>query len=304
MHLTFLGTGGAWGLPELNCDCFICRQMRRKNETRQRTALLLQGTENLLVDCGPDIAAQLSRHHVPRPDAVLITHEHGDHYVGLDELFSYKRTAPKEGFAPIPVYLTAQSRQTIRLRFDYLEEIGVIRTFAVNPGKPFRTADFEITPFKTDHGAFASGSIGYILKNQTMRLVYTSDFVDVPEDIFGLFQPDYLIIQSFYFNEPVDNHGRHMSFQRALDFIRRWQPKKETFLVHIGDADWVPDDPANHAVKKKSAPNPMKSPLDGRPYPVPLDHAQWQAQVDRIIRDFGLAHKITVAHDDLVVELK
>jgi phosphoribosyl 1,2-cyclic phosphate phosphodiesterase len=96
MHLTFLETGGAWGLPELNCDCFICRQMRRKNETRQRTALLLQGAENLLVDCGPDIAAQLSRHSVPRPDAVLITHEHGDHYIGLDELFSYKITVARD----------------------------------------------------------------------------------------------------------------------------------------------------------------------------------------------------------------
>jgi phosphoribosyl 1,2-cyclic phosphate phosphodiesterase len=304
MRLTFLGTGGAWGLPELNCDCLICRHMRLKNETRQRTALLLQGAGNLLIDCGPDIARQLSRHAVPKPDAVLITHEHGDHYIGLDELFSYKRTAPQQAYAPIPVYLTAQSWQTIRLRFGYLEQLGVIRTVAANPAQPFRAAGFEITPFKTNHGPFASGSIGYIVKQQNSRLVYTSDFVDLPVEIPDLFRPDYLIIQSFYFNEPVDNHGCHLSFQRALEFIRRWQPQKETFLVHFGDADRLPDDPANAMLKKKSAPDPLRSPQDGRPYAAPRDGNQWQERVHQIIRDYQLPFKITAARDDLVVELE
>ena len=35
MDITFLGTGGAWGVPELNCDCLICREMRRKGEKRE-----------------------------------------------------------------------------------------------------------------------------------------------------------------------------------------------------------------------------------------------------------------------------
>ncbi|MBW1919217.1 MAG: MBL fold metallo-hydrolase, partial [Deltaproteobacteria bacterium] len=86
MKLTFLGTGGAWGLPELNCDCRICRQMRLGNEKRERTALLLTHESSLLIDCGPDIRDQLCRHSVSRLDAVLITHEHGDHYLGMDEL--------------------------------------------------------------------------------------------------------------------------------------------------------------------------------------------------------------------------
>ena len=96
MKLTFLGTGGTWGLPELNCDCMICRDMRQKQEKRERTALLFSGRSNLLIDCGPDIAAQLSRHAVRRLDGVLITHEHGDHYIGLTSSFP-TREPPLEG---------------------------------------------------------------------------------------------------------------------------------------------------------------------------------------------------------------
>jgi phosphoribosyl 1,2-cyclic phosphate phosphodiesterase len=309
MLLTFLGTGGAWGLPELNCDCLICRQMRRKNEKRQRTALFLQNGKNLLIDCGPDIATQLSRHSIQKPDALLITHEHGDHYIGLDELFSYKRTAPKQHFEPVPVYLTAQSWQTIEPRFDYLADMGVIKINLVNPSIAFRFEEYEIIPFKTNHGAFAAGSVGYIIKTknpqgQAVRLVYTSDFVDIADPIQELFQPDYLIIQSFFFNEPHDNHGHHMSFQKALDFIQRWQPQKQTFLVHLGDADMIPEDPANNMAKKKSAPHPLTCPRDGRPYPPPLDQVQWQERVNQIIRDYKLTFKITVARDDLVVKLE
>ncbi len=151
MNLIFLGTGGAWGLPELNCDCMICREMRQKKERRQRTTFLLSGKTNLLVDCGPDIASQLSRHKIARPDAVLITHEHGDHYMGLDELFSYKRACTRGEFEPIPIYLTAKSWEVVRARFGYLEEMDVIKIHEIEPMKSFSFEEFEFFPFKTFH---------------------------------------------------------------------------------------------------------------------------------------------------------
>jgi phosphoribosyl 1,2-cyclic phosphate phosphodiesterase len=50
MNITFLGTGGAWGVPEINCDCLICREMREREEKRERTALLISNKTNLLLD--------------------------------------------------------------------------------------------------------------------------------------------------------------------------------------------------------------------------------------------------------------
>ncbi len=308
MDLIFLGTGAAWSLPELNCDCVICREMRRNGERRQRTAFLLSGKTNLLVDCGPDIASQLSRHQIDRLDAVLITHEHGDHYMGLDELFSYKRTRARGEFEPTVVYMTQKSWEVVRDRFGYLEEMGVIKVQEIEPGSAYAFGEFAFVPFKTNHGPFALGSVGFIIRTRSrgsreVRLVYTSDFEDLPETHPDLIHPDYLIIQSFWLNEPIVNRPHHMSFQGALKFIEQWKPELETFLVHMGDGDMVPGDPANRMLKKYKPADPLRNPKSGDPYPVPLNQEQWQKTIDQISADRHLPFKITVAHDDLRIQL-
>ncbi|MBU0989629.1 MAG: MBL fold metallo-hydrolase [Proteobacteria bacterium] len=308
MDITFLGTGGAWGVPELNCDCFICREMRRKGEKRERTSLLLSNKTRLLIDCGPDAKSQLSRQQVDTIDGVLITHEHTDHYIGLDELFAYKRNGPRGSFSPIPVYLTHGSHEVIRKRFDYLEDMEVIKACHIAPNRRFTAGEVEVLPFDTYHGAFAGGSVGFLVRfkdvsGTDIRIVYTSDFSEIPDPPSEIFNPDYLIIQSFWLNEPVNNRPNHMSFQRAIHFIKLLNPKKETFLVHIGDADMVSDDPANSMLKKYKPRDPLRPPAGGEPYPIPLNQAQWQETVDRIAFDRGLPYRITVAYDDLRIKV-
>ncbi len=306
MELIFLGTGGAWGLPELNCHCRICSEMKRKGERRERTAFLLSGNQTVLMDCGPDIASGLVRNHVTKIAAVLLTHEHGDHYMGLDELFAYKRSLPRGTFDTIPVYATERSWLVIMQRFQYLEAMAVIKPQIVEPGADLLIGDLRIVPFKTHHGDFAAGSVGYVIQWEddrgTIRLVYTSDFMDLPSLRPALINPDYLIIQSFWLNEPVNNRPHHMSFQRAMDYINRINPTREVFLVHMGDGDMVPGDPTNTMLKKVEARDPLKNGR-GVPYPIPLNQAQWQQTVARIASDRGLPYKITVAFDDLTVPL-
>jgi len=308
MDMVFLGTGGAWGVPELNCDCLICREMRRKGEKRDRTSLLFSNDTTLLVDCGPDVKTQLSRQNVDTIDAVLITHEHTDHYIGLDELFAYKRNRPRGSFQAIRVYLTSKSHEVIRRRFDYLEDMEVIRACTVEAGHWFGVNEFEVFPFDTRHGDSAKGSVGFLVKTaglsgEAVRIVYTSDFSDIPGPPAELYHPDYLVIQAFWLNEPVHNRPHHMSFQRAIRFIERLRPKKGAFLVHIGDADRVANDPANSLLKKYEPKDPMRPPSGGDPYPIPLNQAQWQGTVNRIASDRGIPCPITVAYDDLSVKV-
>ena len=309
MDITFLGTGSAWGVPEINCNCAICKEMRAKQERRDRTSILLtEGDANLLIDCGPDAKEQLSRNQVKKIDAVLISHEHNDHYIGLDELFVYKRVLPKEDFSPIPVYLTLKTHEVVEARFAYLEKLGVIRFVEIEPGQWFDQGPFRIFPFKTDHGNFAKGSIGVVIQGRDrsgtdMRLLYTSDFADIPDMPSELVGCDYLIMQSFWLNEPVDNRPSHMSFQSAIGYIKRLKPQKETYLVHMGDADRVPGDPANHMAKKYEPKDPLKPPHGTQPYPIPGSQAQWQKTVDRILSDHGVPYAVTVAHDNLTVRV-
>ena len=306
MKLTFLGTGASWGLPELNCECMICRDMRQRREKRERTALLLEGRSSLLIDCGPDIAAQLSRHSVRGLGGVLITHEHGDHYIGLDELFSYKRTAPQGEFAPIPVHMTHETWETIRIRFGYLEQMQVIKVHEVTPKRFSPVAGFDVFPFKTDHGAFARGSVGYLIKTRSgkpFRLVYTSDFMSLPDIPEEIVQPEVLILQCWRLNEPVKNTPQLMSFQRAMEFIKLLKPTREVFLVHIGDGDQVPGDPANTMTKKREPADPLKPPGSNLPYPIPKNQDEWQSVVNQILSDYNLNFKCTVAYDGLTINL-
>ncbi len=308
MELTFLGTGAAWGLPELACDCMVCREMRARREKRTRTSLLLKDRHTLLIDCGPDAREQLTRHAVSDIDAVFISHEHNDHYIGLDELFAFLRNRPNGGFEPIPVFLTGPACNVVRRQFAYLEELQVIKNVIIDPEIWFRVNEFEAFPFHTDHGDFAKGSVGFLVRvtgnsGRRTSLVYTSDFKDIPDMPEELVEPDYLIIQSFWLNEPVENRPSHMSFQRALSFIETIRPRKGVFLVHMGDADRIPGDPANDTKKKYEPLDPLKSLLNGEAYPIPMNQEQWQEIVNRVVADRNLPYSVTVAYDGLTVSI-
>jgi phosphoribosyl 1,2-cyclic phosphate phosphodiesterase len=303
MEILFLGTGAAWSLPEYSCRCATCTKMKELGEERTRTSFVYRGAQTILVDCGPDIRSQMWRNSLDQPDLILITHGHGDHYLGLDDLLVFRRSMPKEAWSPIPVYATEQTWDAIELRFGYL--IGsLIEKRVVTPGVPLDAVNLRITPFKTFHGLTSGGPVGYVLEESSgtpFKLVYTSDFMRLDEEPACLEEPDVLIIQSHWLNEPEVNRPHHMSFQKAMDYIRRWRPKRSTFLVHISDADQIPGDSCNNFLKKCSPANRLAHPASGEPYPVPRCHQEWQNVVDRICKDYGLPGPVIVARDGLKV---
>ena len=82
-----LGSGSAWPIPRLGCDCAQCTSTDPR-DTRLRPSILLDG--RILVDAGPDAYAQL-RASGAVPEAVLLTHAHHDHSLGLHELAKLRR---------------------------------------------------------------------------------------------------------------------------------------------------------------------------------------------------------------------
>ncbi len=303
-ELTFLGTSGAWRLPELGCDCLICRGMRLRKEERRRTALFLSGSRNILIDCGPDIREQLIINSIDSIDAILITHEHGDHYLGLDEISCFKRRRPRGEFVPIPLYATGKAWQTISTQFGYLADMEIIKVHEIEAGSSYNLGEFEFAPFKTLHGPVATGAVGYSIRvrktnGDSVHLVYTSDFFDLAEPPSGIFHPDYLILNCYWLNEPLKNRANQLSFQRALAFIELLKPGKDVFLTHIGDTDMAANDPANRMSKKFEPADPLRSPSTGEPYNIPVNQKEWQDTVDRVIQDRSLPFKVTVAYDGL-----
>jgi phosphoribosyl 1,2-cyclic phosphate phosphodiesterase len=301
MRLTFLGTGSAWRVPEIGCDCSICGEMRRRGESRSRTSLYLEAGERILIDCGPDITRQWEVNKLGGVDAVVITHEHGDHYLGLDELEALRRSAEPAKWQPIPVYATEMAWETIEQRFAYLLGKALERRVA-QPGKALGSLKARIVPFKTFHGPVARGAVGYAVTAGRKKLVYTSDLLHVEEGGKLLQQPEVLVIQTNWVNEPRENRPSHLSLQRALAMIQAWQPRGRVFLVHISDADPVPGDPANVYLKKVPPTNPLRDPKTGKPYPIPTCQEEWQALATRVFADRRIAVPVQVAWDGLTVE--
>lgn len=306
MEVLFLGTGGAWGLPEHQCPCATCRHLRTIGERRTRTSLWIEAGARLLVDSGPDLRAQLMREDLPRPHAVLITHEHGDHFLGMDELLCYKRSLPPQDWSPIPVYATETAWQQIEIRFGYLLGSLLEKRVAV-PGQPLEGGPFgpklKAVPVKTDHGPIPQGAVGYIIEETASghRLGYTSDMMQ-PMDPDGFAGLDTLICQSHFLNEPSFNRPNHLSLQRALPMLQRWRPG-QVFLVHLSCQDTIAGDgPLNDMLKKFPPADPLRGP-DGAPYAIPRDQSSWQATVDMVLAQSGLDLNVRVAHDGLKVKL-
>jgi phosphoribosyl 1,2-cyclic phosphate phosphodiesterase len=306
VQVTLLGTGSAWGLPELGCKCRVCRTLKVRGEERTRTCLLLRGRETLLLDCGPDIRRQLM-HRLPRPPAaVLITHAHGDHFLGLDELVAYRRLVGREAWKPIPTYATAAAWSRIEQVFGYLLD-SLLEKRVAQPGRLLTGLHTRIRPFATNHGPVAKGSVGYVVEEDVdgagvARLLYTGDFVDLVEEPVLEGPLHLLVIQSHWLHEPRENRPHHMSFQRALEYIRRWDPKR-VCLVHLSEEYPVEHDETDRGLKGTPAKAPLLDPRTGRPYPNPLSHADWQQVVDRIAEDQGLHQRPIVGCDGLTIRI-
>ena len=121
-----------------------------------------------------------------------------------------------------------------------------------------------------------------------------------PEGFSGL---DVLVCQSHFVHEPAFNRANHLSLQRALPMLARWQPGR-VYLVHLSCQDFIPGGvPANRMLKKYEPADPLPDP-ERTPYPVPRDQASWQALAERVFLDHGLTMPVTVAHDGLKVEIE
>ncbi|MGK0363825.1 MAG: phosphoribosyl 1,2-cyclic phosphate phosphodiesterase, partial [Saprospiraceae bacterium] len=98
MTFTFLGTGTSQGVPIIGCPCEVCQSTNEKDKRLRVSGLLKIGEKTIVIDCGPDFRQQMLREKVTNVDAILITHEHNDHIIGLDDVrplnFLHKRDMP------------------------------------------------------------------------------------------------------------------------------------------------------------------------------------------------------------------
>ncbi len=84
--LTVLGSGTSMGVPTLGCDCAVCHSTDPHDRRTRPSIMLEYGGKVVLIDTTPDFYTQAVRENITRVDAVLYTHTHADHILGIDDL--------------------------------------------------------------------------------------------------------------------------------------------------------------------------------------------------------------------------
>jgi phosphoribosyl 1,2-cyclic phosphate phosphodiesterase len=215
MKAIVLGCGGSAGVPMIGGsdgrgDWGACDPTEKRNR-RTRSSIVVQADDDrrFLVDTSPDMRLQLIDHGIVSIEAILFTHSHADHILGLDDVRILNRIIDR----PLPVRADAHTLDELRRRFDY----------AFLPWRPpgFIRPVLEPEPVKS---GFRIG-----------RFAYCTDVVDLDDAAWEILAGvDTWLVDCFQRNP----HRTHAS----LGLVREWAARlgaKRTILTHMGnDMDW------------------------------------------------------------------
>jgi phosphoribosyl 1,2-cyclic phosphate phosphodiesterase len=225
MRVTILGSGTSTGVPVVTCECEVCRSPDPRDR-RLRPSILMEwdGTK-VLVDTSTDLRQQALRHHIARIDAVLYTHHHADHVLGLDELRLYNW---RQG-GPVPVYGSRATLDALTRTFWYVFDAatpGGSRP-AVDPrvvDGPFELHGARVVPIPVLHGRMR------ILGYRVGEFAYLTDVSAIPSPSYELLAGLEVLVLSALRPRP---HPTHLSLEQALEEAARVRAVR-TFLTHLG----------------------------------------------------------------------
>ena len=145
IEVEFLGTGTSTGVPQLGCECEVCKSADPRDKRLRCSAIVRTQGVSLLIDCGPDFRQQMLRASDLHLDALLITHSHYDHVGGMDDLRPYCREIP------FPVYAQPNVVADIKARIPYCFREHLypgVPTFDMHPlaGEPFEVKGVRVEP--------------------------------------------------------------------------------------------------------------------------------------------------------------
>lgn len=228
MKVRILGCGTSTGVPKIGNDWGACDPEESRNARLRSSILLESDNERLLVDCGPDLRRQLLDAKVGTLTAVLVTHEHGDHVHGIDEL----RPVSQAIGAPIPLYARREVLEGLRQRFFYAFESSsfyraVIEARALGPELAIGSARLRwvVQP----HGSTVS--LGLRFDEGSKSLAYATDFSDLTDDMASLYEGVDVWIVDCLTRKP---HPTHAHLPAVLGWARKLKVGR-VYLTHMGN---------------------------------------------------------------------
>ncbi len=224
-RITVLGSGTSVGVPTIGCHCAVCTSTDPRDNRLRPSILVSYEGRNVLIDTTPDFRAQALRARIDHLDAVLFTHAHADHMMGLDDVrpFNFRQKGQ------IPIYAAPETMASIQRSFPYIfdgvkKESNVPQIGArLLDGAPFDLFGLEFLPVPVLHGrqtiyGFRFGAAAYL-----------TDHSEIPAASMDLLRGlDVLFLDGLRYKP----HPTHTTVDRAVATAAELQPRR-TFLTHI-----------------------------------------------------------------------
>ncbi|KDP38013.1 hypothetical protein JCGZ_04656 [Jatropha curcas] len=302
--LIFLGTGCSSAVPNAMCliqpsdpPCHVCSQAlsvppEQNPNYRCNTSLLIDYCQSderhsyILIDVGKTFREQVLRwftfHKIPRVDSIILTHEHADAVLGLDDIRAVQPFSPTNDIDPTAIHLSQSAMDSIAVKFPYLikkklREGQEIRRVAQldwqiieeDCQRPFVASSLQFVALPVMHGEDYV-SLGFLFGEKS-RVAYISDVSRFPASTeyviskAGAGQLDLLILDTLY---KRGSHNTHFCFPQTLEAVKRLCPKRALLIGmthefdHHEDNDFLMEWSKREGIPVQLAHDGMRVPID------------------------------------------